>query len=132
MPPMTEDDQKFSTRHGSTITAISADADMPTRTRPPRTTWRLPGWERLVRRRLFGVSPCELDIELAVTLPTKIREELVSAPKIRDALVQLLEDPSFRSGTEQLRQEIMSRPSPNDAVPELERLTAKHRSDRSG
>lgn len=54
----------------------------------------------------------------------------VSAAKVRDALVRLLEDPSFREGAMRLRQELLSRPSPNEAVPELERLTAKYRAER--
>lgn len=43
-------------------------------------------------------------------------------------LVRMLEEPSFRSGAERLRQDVLAQPSPNELVPELERLTAEYRS----
>jgi glycosyltransferase (activator-dependent family) len=53
----------------------------------------------------------------------------VTGPRVREALVQLLEDPSFRAGADQLRQEVLAQPSPNDLVPELEKLAAEYRAD---
>jgi glycosyltransferase (activator-dependent family) len=56
-----------------------------------------------------------------------IPPEDVSAPRVREALVRLLEDPSFRAGAERIRQEILAQPSPNDLVAELEKRVAEHR-----
>ncbi|OEV02639.1 activator-dependent family glycosyltransferase [Streptomyces oceani] len=50
--------------------------------------------------------------------------EETTAADIREKLVQLLEDPSFRSGAERLQREMLAQPSPNDAVREVERLAA--------
>lgn len=46
---------------------------------------------------------------------------------VRDALLRLLTEPSFRTGADRLRQEVSTQPSPYDVVPELERLAARHR-----
>jgi glycosyltransferase (activator-dependent family) len=56
-----------------------------------------------------------------------IRPEEVTGPKVRDALVRLLEEPAFRAGAGRLQAEMAARPSLHAAVPELERLTAAHR-----
>lgn len=46
----------------------------------------------------------------------------VTGEKVRTNLLRLLEEPSFREGAARLRDEIMALPSPNDLVPELEKL----------
>ncbi|WP_033324666.1 activator-dependent family glycosyltransferase [Streptomyces yerevanensis] len=46
---------------------------------------------------------------------------------LRENLVRILEEPSFREAAERLRQEALVEPTPNDTVPILERLTAQHR-----
>ncbi|WP_131741984.1 activator-dependent family glycosyltransferase [Actinomadura roseirufa] len=51
----------------------------------------------------------------------------VTGPRIRDALVRLLEDPAFRAGAGRLRQEVLAQPPPNAVVPELEKATARYR-----
>lgn len=51
----------------------------------------------------------------------------VTGARIRDALVRLLEDPSYKEGAARLRQEVLTQPTPNDLVPELEKLAAKYR-----
>lgn len=56
-----------------------------------------------------------------------IRPEEVTGAKVRDALVRLLEDPAFTAGAGRLQAEMLARPTPNEAVPEIERLTAAHR-----
>ncbi|MFG3496471.1 activator-dependent family glycosyltransferase [Streptomyces sp. NPDC047928] len=52
----------------------------------------------------------------------------LSPELLRDHVVALLEDPSYAAGAERVRTEITGTPSPNDIVPVLERLTARHRS----
>ncbi|MEU5980539.1 activator-dependent family glycosyltransferase [Streptomyces sp. NPDC047315] len=56
-----------------------------------------------------------------------IRPGDVDGQRVREALVQLLEDPSYREGAERMRRQMMAQRTPNDLVPELERLTALHR-----
>ncbi|MDN3355686.1 activator-dependent family glycosyltransferase [Actinomadura sp. DC4] len=51
----------------------------------------------------------------------------VTAAKIRDGVVRLLEDPAFQAGAQRVRQEILGQPSPGELVPELERLAARYR-----
>ncbi|KUL55250.1 glycosyl transferase [Streptomyces sp. NRRL F-4489] len=46
---------------------------------------------------------------------------------IRDQLRRLLTEPSFRARAADLRAELRSLPAPNDLVPRLEDLTARHR-----
>ncbi|MFH8371838.1 activator-dependent family glycosyltransferase [Streptomyces sp. NPDC018031] len=55
-----------------------------------------------------------------------IPPEEMTGPRFREDLVRLLEDPSFRSGAERLRREMLAQPSPNDVVPELEKLAAEY------
>ncbi|MEU4804127.1 activator-dependent family glycosyltransferase [Actinosynnema sp. NPDC023587] len=49
----------------------------------------------------------------------------VTGEKVRAGLVRLLEEDSFTESAGRLREEILALPSPNDVVPELERLTAR-------
>lgn len=49
---------------------------------------------------------------------------------VREALLRLLREPVFRERARELREEMLALPTPNDLVPELERLTEKYR--RSG
>ncbi|MGH4011333.1 MAG: activator-dependent family glycosyltransferase [Pseudonocardiaceae bacterium] len=56
-----------------------------------------------------------------------VEPEGLTADVLRNALVRLLEEPSFRAGAAQAKAEFLATPSPNDIVPLLEELTAKHR-----
>jgi glycosyltransferase (activator-dependent family) len=47
--------------------------------------------------------------------------------EVRRQVEQLLGDPAFTEGAARLREEILALPSPNELVPELERLTTKYR-----
>ncbi|MFE7335742.1 activator-dependent family glycosyltransferase [Streptomyces griseus] len=53
----------------------------------------------------------------------------ISASGLRAQLASLLEDPRFREGAEALRDQMRSVPSPNGIVPQLEKLTAQHRTE---
>jgi glycosyltransferase (activator-dependent family) len=46
---------------------------------------------------------------------------------VRDSLLRLLNEPTFRRRATDLRDEIHALPTPNQLVPQLEELTAKHR-----
>jgi UDP:flavonoid glycosyltransferase YjiC (YdhE family) len=50
----------------------------------------------------------------------------LTAEELRKQLVRVLEDPAFARNANQLRIELAGRPSPNEIVPQLERLTAEH------
>ncbi|MFD1832743.1 MULTISPECIES: nucleotide disphospho-sugar-binding domain-containing protein [Streptomyces] len=50
-----------------------------------------------------------------------------SVEEIRDRIVKVLEDPSFREGAERIREEWLATPSPVDIVPVIEELTRRHR-----
>ena len=50
-----------------------------------------------------------------------------SGPRVREHLLRLLEEPSFTESAGRLRAEIEAMPTPNELVPQLERLTAEHR-----
>ncbi|MCE7079550.1 cytochrome P450 [Streptomyces sp. ST2-7A] len=52
----------------------------------------------------------------------------LSADVLRAKLVRVLDDPSFSHGARRLRRAVLSTPSPNEVVPTLEKLTARHRS----
>jgi UDP:flavonoid glycosyltransferase YjiC (YdhE family) len=56
-----------------------------------------------------------------------VEPEGLTADVLRSTLVRLLEEPSFRAGAAQVQSEFLATPSPNDIVPLLEELTAKHR-----
>ncbi|MFV2104588.1 activator-dependent family glycosyltransferase [Micromonospora sp. LOL_024] len=51
----------------------------------------------------------------------------LSGGELRGRLARLLDEPSFTAGATRVRREMLGLPSPNDAVPVLERLTAEHR-----
>jgi glycosyltransferase (activator-dependent family) len=51
----------------------------------------------------------------------------LTAEGLRERLVRLLTDPSYARGAAALRDVIQAAPSPNDAVPVLEKLTAERR-----
>jgi glycosyltransferase (activator-dependent family) len=61
-----------------------------------------------------------------------LEPEEVTGTAIREAVVRMLEDPAYREGAERLRREVLSQPSPNDLVPELERLAAEYRGRPAG
>ncbi|MGW2199942.1 nucleotide disphospho-sugar-binding domain-containing protein, partial [Streptosporangium sp. NPDC001682] len=50
-----------------------------------------------------------------------------TGPAVRENLLRLLTEPSFRHRAHDLRDEIHALPSPNQLVPRLEELAAKHR-----
>jgi glycosyltransferase (activator-dependent family) len=50
-----------------------------------------------------------------------------TAGNIRESLLRLLNEPRFREGATELRDELLTMPSPNDFVPALEQLITKHR-----
>ncbi|UPZ33543.1 DUF1205 domain-containing protein [Streptomyces sp. LRE541] len=54
----------------------------------------------------------------------------VTGPRVREQLTRLLEDDSIRAAAERLQQEAQALPPPSALVPELERVTAEHRSRR--
>ena len=51
----------------------------------------------------------------------------VTAEEVRDNVVRLLEEPSFREAAQRLREEVVAEPTPNEIVPVLEKLTAENR-----
>lgn len=51
----------------------------------------------------------------------------LTAGALRESLVRVLTEPSYRDNAEQLRKETAGMPSPNEVVPALEELTAQHR-----
>lgn len=51
----------------------------------------------------------------------------LTAEELRKQLLRVLEDPAFARNADRLRIEEEGRPSPNEIVPLLERLTAQHR-----
>ncbi|MGC7102059.1 activator-dependent family glycosyltransferase [Amycolatopsis lurida] len=48
---------------------------------------------------------------------------------VRDGVLELLSNPSFAENAARLREEMLSLPTPNELVPQLEELTVKHRAD---
>ncbi|MGC5011905.1 activator-dependent family glycosyltransferase [Streptosporangium sp. DT93] len=54
-----------------------------------------------------------------------------TGPRVREHLLRLLNEPSFAEAARRLQQETHATPGPNQLVPELERLTALHRSGAS-
>ncbi|MGP4115179.1 nucleotide disphospho-sugar-binding domain-containing protein [Streptomyces sp. 4N509B] len=53
-----------------------------------------------------------------------------TAQDVQKQLTRLLEDPSFQRGADALYDEMLDTPTPNEVVPVLERLTARHRGAR--
>ncbi|MER5555914.1 activator-dependent family glycosyltransferase [Streptomyces sp. NPDC002793] len=81
----------------------------------------LPGfWDTVVRADLIEQSGAGLCV-----LPGEVTPE-----RVRESLVRLLEDPAFRKGAQALRDDVLSAPSPNEIVPVLEDLTARHQTTR--
>ncbi|WP_186776765.1 activator-dependent family glycosyltransferase [Streptomyces salinarius] len=52
--------------------------------------------------------------------------------EVRDAVARLLTEPEFRAGAARLRDRFLAAPTPNDLVPELERLVSEHRTRGPG
>jgi len=57
----------------------------------------------------------------------EIHTSAVTGPAVREAVRRLLDEPAFAHGARRLRDEMLALPSPNQLVPHLEELTAKHR-----
>ncbi|MYW90668.1 activator-dependent family glycosyltransferase [Amycolatopsis rubida] len=55
--------------------------------------------------------------------------DTITPDALRGALVRLLDDRSYQANAARLREEALAVPTPNDIVPELERLTAAHRKE---
>jgi UDP:flavonoid glycosyltransferase YjiC (YdhE family) len=51
----------------------------------------------------------------------------LTADVLRNNLIRMLEEPSFRTGAAELKAEFLATPSPTEIVAQLEALTAKHR-----
>jgi UDP:flavonoid glycosyltransferase YjiC (YdhE family) len=51
----------------------------------------------------------------------------VTGARVREAVRRLLAEPAFRANAGRLRREVEDMPTPNQLVPELERLTVKYR-----
>ena len=56
----------------------------------------------------------------------RIRPDALTARGLREALRNVLDQPSFGHGAEKLRAEMADAPSPAEVVPSLERLTLEH------
>jgi glycosyltransferase (activator-dependent family) len=56
-----------------------------------------------------------------------LRHEECSVDDIRKMVTRVLEEPSFRQGSQALRRDLLASPSPADVVPVLERLVAEYR-----
>ncbi|MGW0595393.1 activator-dependent family glycosyltransferase [Streptosporangium sp. NPDC002607] len=56
-----------------------------------------------------------------------VAADRASGAAVRENVLRLLGEPGFRERAADLRDEIHAMPSPNDLVPRLEELTAKHR-----
>lgn len=78
----------------------------------------LPGlWDTLVRGDHLEQSSAGLSVPA----------DQITPERVRDCLVRLLEDPAFREGAAALRKDVLAAPSPNEVVPVLEELTARHK-----
>ncbi|MEU4532817.1 activator-dependent family glycosyltransferase [Micromonospora ureilytica] len=53
--------------------------------------------------------------------------ENLTAARLREMLLRVLDEPSFAAGAARVRDEMLATPSPGDLVPQLEKLTAEHR-----
>ncbi|GAA2719588.1 MULTISPECIES: activator-dependent family glycosyltransferase [Streptomyces] len=56
-----------------------------------------------------------------------LHSEDLTVQTLRDKLLRVLQESSFRSGARRLRRAVLAAPSPNEVVPAVERLTARHR-----
>jgi glycosyltransferase (activator-dependent family) len=56
-----------------------------------------------------------------------IDSDAATGANVREHVLRLLGEESFRQRASQLREEVLAMPTPNELVPELERLTAKYR-----
>ncbi|GAA3111117.1 activator-dependent family glycosyltransferase [Streptomyces rectiviolaceus] len=56
----------------------------------------------------------------------------LSVEVLRDKLVRVLEEPSFGEGARRLRRSMLAAPSPNEVVPRIEKLTARHQPVATG
>ncbi|MER5627790.1 activator-dependent family glycosyltransferase [Streptosporangium sp. NPDC002544] len=56
-----------------------------------------------------------------------IRADQATGPAIRESVLRLLDEPAPRDRARDLRDEMHAMPTPNQLVPHLEELTAKHR-----
>ncbi|MFE6621145.1 nucleotide disphospho-sugar-binding domain-containing protein [Streptomyces sp. NPDC057740] len=56
-----------------------------------------------------------------------LRHEECSVDDIRKMVTRVLEEPSFRQGSQALRRDLLASPSPAEVVPVLERLVAEYR-----
>ncbi|MFC7931263.1 activator-dependent family glycosyltransferase [Streptomyces cinereoruber] len=61
-----------------------------------------------------------------------LHSEGLTVDVLRDKLVRVLDEPSFRDGAGRLRRSMLTAPAPNEVVPALEKLTARHRPATAG
>ncbi len=57
-------------------------------------------------------------------------EKKHSVEELTKRLARVLDEPSFQAGARRIHEEMMATPSPHDLVPQLERLSARHRNGR--
>jgi UDP:flavonoid glycosyltransferase YjiC (YdhE family) len=63
--------------------------------------------------------------QTGTSLSISIRD--LTAESLRERILRVLDEPSFRENAARLQQEILAMPAPNDVVPLIEKLTAEHR-----
>jgi len=75
-------------------------------------------------------APAKQQIMVETGAGLSIPRDEVSGPRIKQDLIRLMTEEKFREGAAQLQQEALAQPTPNDLVPELERMTARFRTHR--
>ncbi len=98
--------------HGGAGTYAAAAAHRVPQLIVPVPRWDEPALARYVADRSAGLALGAADL---------------TPGSVRRALTRLLDDSAFRDGAAALHEELLSIPSPREAVPVLEALTARHR-----
>jgi len=76
-------------------------------------------------------APAKQQIMAETKAGLSIPRDEVTGPRIRQDLLRLMNDETFREGAAQLQREALAQPTPNALVPELEQMTAQFRSRRA-
>ncbi|WUH98271.1 activator-dependent family glycosyltransferase [Spirillospora sp. NBC_00431] len=76
------------------------------------------GWDTVVEAERLE------ELGAGVCLPL----ERLTEETLRESLLRVLNDPAFTKAAGELRQEVMSLPTPNETIPAIERLAAERRS----
>jgi len=107
------------------VPQLVSDTDEPARVLGKKTDDGIE-WDLTCKRQVTASPIAQFVVDRGAGL--RLNHQTQSVEEIRADIARVLEEPSFRRGANAVHEDWLATPSPAALVPELENLTARHRS----